>query len=65
MRTAPPQISPEIEAWRERVRHLPGVVVHRTPNPVPFVPDIRVINVKHIDELIGDDESDDEHDVEP
>ena len=52
----PPPTEPELEAWRERVRHLPGVVVHRAEWPIPFVPDVRVINVKHLDELIGADD---------
>lgn len=54
MKVDPPQDGSEVEAWREQVRQLPGVVVHRPQPPVPYVPDIQVLNVRHLDELIGE-----------
>jgi hypothetical protein len=66
MRMDPPQVDSDIESWREQVRQMPGVVVHRPQPPIPFVPDVRVINVKHMDELIGeDDDSYGEQDAKP
>jgi hypothetical protein len=39
---------------------MPGAVVHRPDRQVPYVPDLRVINVTDIDELIGQDDDDGE-----
>ena len=46
----------DVDVWREQVRQMPGVVVHRPQPPVPFVPDMRVINVEHKGKLIDDDD---------
>ena len=56
MSVDPPQADADLDSWRERVRRLPGVIVFRPQPPTPFVPDVQVINVKHVDELIGDDD---------
>ncbi|HEY7031914.1 MAG TPA: hypothetical protein VH482_11320 [Thermomicrobiales bacterium] len=60
MANDPPPIGADIEAWRDWVRRMPGAVVHRPDRQVPYVPDLRVINVTDIDELIGQDDDDGE-----
>ena len=56
MANDPPPIGADIEAWREWVRRMPGAVVHHPQQQVPFEPDVHVINVTDIDELIGQDD---------
>lgn len=51
-----PPDRPDVEVWREWVRRMPGVVVHRPHQQTPFEPDINVINVHHMHELIGCDD---------
>jgi hypothetical protein len=60
MANIPPPIGADAEAWREWVRRMPGAVVHRPQQQVPFEPDIHVINVSDIAELIGQDNGSDE-----
>jgi hypothetical protein len=54
----------EIEAFRERIRQMPGVIVRRPNPPVPYTPWIRVVTGDvDIRELLGRrdlDEDDDE-----
>jgi hypothetical protein len=64
MRTEPPLTDSDRESWREHVRQMPGVIVQRPDPPTPYVPDVWVINVEHIDELIGEDVSYDEQDAD-
>jgi len=56
MRNDPPQVDFDRECWRERVRQMPGVVVRGPRQPISYEPDIQAINVRHFDELIGDDD---------
>lgn len=59
----PPPERETPEQRLERISKMPGVIVHRNPNPTPWEPptDIRVINVTDINQLTGDD-ADDEAD---
>jgi hypothetical protein len=54
MNIRPPHVNPDRESWREQVRQLPGVVVHRPQPPVPYVPDLRVTNVRDLHDLTGE-----------
>ncbi len=52
----------EREAWRERIRQMPGVIVHRRDPSVPLeLPetDIVVCGYISIRELLGRDDDDD------
>ena len=48
----------ESERLHERIRQTPGVIVHRTANPVPYIPWIRVVDDVNIRELLGRDDDD-------
>jgi len=52
----------EREAWRERIRQMPGVIVHRGDPSIPYVPWIQVTGDVDIHELLGrsDDDWDDD-----
>ena len=55
-----------VEAWREALRRIPGVVVHERTRFGPFVPDprLRVIGPLDVRELMGRcDPDDDETDL--
>ncbi|HET8524844.1 MAG TPA: hypothetical protein VFL82_16555 [Thermomicrobiales bacterium] len=55
-----PEERAEIEAFRERVRRTPGVIVHRPEKQVPYVPDITLVGPITLDELLGYDDDDDD-----
>jgi hypothetical protein len=46
----------EIEAFRNRVRRMPGVIVHRPRQQVPYVPDVTIVGPITLDELLGYDD---------
>ncbi len=50
----------EIEAFRDRIRRRPGVIVHRPRKQVPYVPDVTIVGPISIDELLGYDEDDED-----
>ncbi|MGH2560064.1 MAG: hypothetical protein ACRDJH_13440 [Thermomicrobiales bacterium] len=50
----------EIEAFRERMRRVPGVIVHRPEKQVPYVPDITIVGPITLDELLGYDDDDED-----
>jgi hypothetical protein len=57
----PPETETD-EQWIERVSKLPGVIVYRNPNPVPYDPD-QSIHVREgitVDEILGRYDDDDE-----
>ena len=54
MNAEPSHFDPDRDCWREQVSQLPGVVVHRPQPPVPYVPDVRVINVRDVHDLTGE-----------
>jgi hypothetical protein len=54
MNVDPPHVDPDRESWREQVRQLPGVVVHRPQPLVPYVPDVWVINVSDVHDQTGE-----------
>ncbi len=51
-----------IEAWRESVRRIPGVVVHERSRHGPYVPKIRASYPIDVRELIGRCDDDDDGD---
>jgi hypothetical protein len=55
-----PEERAEIEAFRERVRRIPGVIEHRPEKQVPYVPDITIVGPITLDELLGYDEDDED-----
>jgi hypothetical protein len=65
MSERPPAWVKDAKSRLEWVSKMPGVIVHRNPNPVPYVPDIRVREGVTVSDILGwdeDDEGDDKND---
>lgn len=60
----PPPEQETVEARWNRVRRMPGVVIHRPRTPEPFVPAIRVAPGTTLDDLLADEDDDADRDDE-